>query len=59
MLLPPSLALALGVLATAGCAHGPGSTASGLHVTLPDVDGELVTPTATTGEDICVALENG
>lgn len=48
-------ALLLGVAGLAGCAT-PSATSLGLDLSLPDVDGELVTPTAHGERDVFVLV---
>ncbi|MCH9688936.1 MAG: TlpA family protein disulfide reductase [Deltaproteobacteria bacterium] len=55
--LGPSLALvllagAVPACATGSAAGGGAAPAGGLDLSLPDVDGELITPTAETGQEV-------
>ena len=47
-------ALGLALLLALGCAHAGPREAGGLDLSLPNVDGELVTPTAQSEQDVFV-----
>ncbi len=55
---PRSLGFSLALALLAGCANqgaaGGAAPAGGLDLSLPDVNGELVTPTAETGQEVFV-----